>query len=155
MEKSLKAAKELFTGYLCGHNLRRTAERYAVLEEVYACGGHVEAETLFQELNKRYRVSRATVYNTLELLLECGVILRHRLETGPAQYERACHVQSHGHLVCTVCGKVEEFTDNRLNDLAADAGEAFRFAVEHRNLYLYGKCKRCQLKSAPTGKKSV
>ncbi len=145
----------MFTDYLRRYKLRRTAERYAVLEEIYTCGGHVEAETLFQELKKRYRVSRATVYNTLELLLECGLILRHRFEKGPAQYEKAYNVPFHGHLVCSDCEKVEEFTDSRLNDLIAVAGETFRFAVEHWNLYLYGRCKHCQLKSAQTGKKSV
>ena len=155
MEKTAKAAREFLTDYLSTRGLRKTAERYAILEEIYTHTGHIEAEALFLALGKRYRVSRATVYNTLELLLECGLILRHQFGRSSAQYEKAWNVPPHGHLVCTACGRVEEFTDSRLDDVVADAGEMHRFEAEHRSLYVYGKCRRCQLKTVKKGGKSV
>ena len=96
---SLESVKEIFTKFLIGKKHRKTPERYAILERVYSHDGHFNAELLYNAMQSDYRVSLATVYNTLELLLECKLVVKHQFGDQIAQYEKTFGTVMHNHLV--------------------------------------------------------
>ena len=133
----------LFSVYLKERGLRQTAERFAILDEIYAEAGHFDADELFIRLKeKRIRVSRATVYNTLELLLDCDLVVKHQFGKAQAKYERAYAYWQHDHLICVDCGEVLEFCDPRLHRIKETLAEIFQFAITHHALHMYGHCQR-------------
>lgn len=146
MDKVKESVKESFTAYLEQRGYRKTPERYAILDEIYSHPGHFSVETLFKKMSdKHYRVSKATLYNTLQILLECELIVKHTYKNDMAQYERALN-QHHEHLICTQCNRVEEFMDERLNEVLRQVEEKYDFEVHQHMLYIYGLCKNCKLK---------
>ena len=94
--------------------------------------------------NKNYRVSRATLYNTIELLLDCKLVIKHQFGNNIAQFEKAFNNRYHEHLICQKCGKVEEFADSRINEVVEHIEDKYQFSVHHHLLYIYGLCKACR-----------
>lgn len=143
-EYSFDTVKDIFTKYLEDHKNRKTPERFAILEQIYAYEGHFNAEDLFNTMQEDYRVSLATVYNTLELLLKCQLIIKHQFGGQLAQYEKSFGVSSiHHHLICTRCGAVKEFSDKKIRTAIQNKKFA-QFNTTHYSLYLYGCCKKCR-----------
>ena len=95
-------------------------------------------------MKSEYRVSLATIYNTLELLTECKLIIKHQIGGQFAQYEKTFGNNTHHHLICTNCGKVKEFTDKQLR-LAIQNRKFAHFQMSHYSLYLYGLCQNCKI----------
>lgn len=148
MEKMKSAVKELFTAYLQEKGHRKTPERFAILDEIYSHSGHFDVESLYAFMKaKNYRVSLATLYNTMELLLDCGLVVRHQFGSHVAQFEKGYNNERHEHLICQACGAVEEFSDARIEDVVGDLEDRFRFSVSHHVLYVYGLCRSCKLKA--------
>ena len=132
--RQLEEVRRIFGAFLQRRGRRQTQERFFVLEEIYATGDHIDADELYVRLKKRgHRVSRATVYNTLELLMDCDLVVRHQFGKGQAKYERAFSYWQHDHLICMDCNELFEFCDPRIQSIQEMVANIYHFEIKHHS----------------------
>ena len=139
------AAHDILTRHLRTRGKSRsTPERFAILNEVLQTQGHFDADGLYYRLKANgVKASKATVYNTLDLLQECGLITKYRFADRLSRYEKAFGLPHHHHLVCLECGDITEFVNERLNRLQEEVCGDRGFRPNSSSVQIFGTCSRC------------
>ncbi|MBR3884684.1 MAG: transcriptional repressor [Bacteroidaceae bacterium] len=138
--KNEETVKQIFTEYLKENKFRRTPERFAILKTIYSINGCFEIETLLKKMEEeKFRVSRATVYNTIALLTNANLVIHHQFGS-TSKYEK-CFGNEKSHMICTNCGKVVETTNINIKETIT--ANIKKFHLTHYSLYIYGLCNKC------------
>jgi Fur family transcriptional regulator, ferric uptake regulator len=143
--RTAQQGRDGFLAYLREHNLPVTAQRLAIAEVLIGSAQHLSAEEIAQALAARgEKAGTATVYRTLDLLVRSGLVVERDFGEGFRRFEAARDVPHHEHLLCTVCGSVTEFRDERLERMTTIIAEAHDFARQRHRLVIQGMCGSCR-----------
>lgn len=138
----LEKAKEEFTEFLRKGKNRITPERFEVMEAALDYEGHFGADDLYIEMkNLDSTISRATVYNTLELLVQCELISKRNFGENTTKYESNFRRQVHDHLICMDCGRIVEFVNPNLKKLPEQISNELGFDVSSHSFNIFARCK--------------
>jgi len=142
-------AKETFRNFLKARGHRVTPERFVVLDAVLSSRGHFDADELFLKMKAHgHKVSRATVYNTLDLLLKCGFISKYRFAENHSRFEKVFGRPHHDHLICLNCGEITEFVNDKIVLVQAEICREKNFKPQSATFQIFGLCAKCQDRSA-------
>ncbi len=143
IENVKDTVRQIFTEYLTANGHRKTPERYAILDTIYSIDGHFGIDALYLQMmeQENFRVSRATLYNTIILLISARLVIKHQFGNS-SQYEKSYNRDTHHHQICTQCGKVTEFQNSTLQSVIENT-KLSKFQLSHYSLYIYGICVRC------------
>jgi Fur family ferric uptake transcriptional regulator len=140
-----KRPAEQLTEYLAGQGLKSTSQRDSILKTFVDASQHLSAEELYARVKKTHpRIGYATVYRTLKLLAGAGMAEERRFEDGFTRYEFKASKSHHDHLICTRCGEIVEFENERIEELQQDMARKNGFQVQSHKLEIYGLCSVCQ-----------
>ena len=143
---SMKNEIDVFREFIRNKGLRNTLEREQVVKAVFSIHDHFDVDELYLSLRKQNeKISRATVYRTIPLLMESGLIQEAYFEDGHLHYEHIYGHDHHCHLRCVDCGKVLEFTEETVREVEQKIGEHYDFTVTGHKLEVYGYCAKCRV----------
>ena len=141
-DKVKETVRGTFEQYLQNKGFRKTQERFAILDAIYSIEGHFTMEELMDIMNaSKFHVSRATLYNTMELLTDAHLVIRHKFDNS-SQYEKSFNMTTHFHRICMSCGSVTEVRDEKLRRVI-ESTHSKGFSIAHTSLYMYGMCSKC------------
>lgn len=144
-ERPKLAGRAMLEAEISRLGLKHSRQRDLVADVFFAMGGHVSVDQLVAAARRSDpRVSVATVYRTMKLLAECGLAVPRQFDGGQTRYEPAAGRAHHDHLICTACGEIVEFANERIEVLQARVAQSHGFEVESHKLELYGRCTRCR-----------
>jgi Fur family ferric uptake transcriptional regulator len=144
METKSISPHDILTNYLESHSLRKTAERFAILDEIYSSFGHFDIETLYESMKKKnYRVSLTTLYSNIDILIDAGLLVKHQFDKGNT-YEKTMDCIRHDHFICRQCGKIYEVSLSKVEDVKEEVSQKYGFDVASHFLTLYGICGNCK-----------
>ncbi|MDH7604590.1 MAG: transcriptional repressor [Melioribacter sp.] len=147
MNLDINAAHEEFRRYLKKENHRITPERFEVLDYALEYDGHFGADELYLKMkNNNSNISRATVYNTLELLAACDLLAKRNFGENKTRYEAKYGKKSHDHLICTNCGAIKEFSEPIIEKIVKEISEKLGFEPSGHSFYIFGKCNNSNCK---------
>ncbi len=130
--------------HLQERGLKQTRQRSLIVSIFLATGGHLDVDQLLATVRRTDpKVSAATVYRTMKLLTELGIAHAQQFGDGHTRYESAVDRHHHDHLICTACGKIIEFENDRIESLQDAVARRHGFTVAHHKLELYGRCAEC------------
>jgi len=136
--------KKTFSDYLKSKNLRQTAEREAIFNVVYQTKGPFTPDAVQQQLeDAHFHVSRASVYNTIELLIDAQIVVRHQFLNSLVQYELKCLADNFSHIICTRCNRVQKVKPEKLQKYFSDY-KTPKFTIERYSIMFYGICSKCK-----------
>lgn len=142
---AIEADRRAFRAFLRDHNLPATSQRLAIADAVLSTDRHLSAEDVAAELRLvGASAGTATVYRTLEVLVRSGLVVERDFGEGFKRYEAARGVPNHEHLICSVCGKVTEFRDERLERMTTVLAEAHDYSRQRHRLVIHGLCGSCR-----------
>ena len=131
--------------YMAEHGLKSTRQRSLIIDTFFALGGHLSVEELWSRVRKEdSKVSVATVYRTMKLLSDCGLAHARNFGDGQTRYEVAVGRHHHDHLICTRCGTIVEFENDRIEAMQDAVARKHGFKVTSHKMELYGLCRNCQ-----------
>lgn len=141
----MNEVEKVFKDYVQSKGLKFTPERQAILNHIFECHGHFEAEELLIDMRKKNkRVSKATIYRTLALLVNSGLLREVIFGEKHAHYEHVYGHEHHEHLVCVGCGKIVEFTDERIEKFQEEICHENKFKPESHKFQIMGYCEDCK-----------
>lgn len=135
-------AKNNFIEYLRKNNHRITNERFLILDSALSMDNHFDADELYNKMKKDFiRVSRATVYNTLELMSDCKILTKHNFKGDRARYEKKFGRKNHYHIICLSCNKILEFENNSIEKTLSKLCEEMDLKLIDHSLQVFATCK--------------
>jgi Fur family transcriptional regulator, ferric uptake regulator len=139
-QKAKETARRMLKEFLEQNGYRKTPERFAILDEIYSRDGHFQIEALYNSMNeKNYHVTRATIYNTLDILLGSKLVVKHQFGKNVAYYEKTYPISKHDHIIDLKTGKILEFYDPRIKEIIKEVCGKNNFKFSHHALYIYGE----------------
>lgn len=147
-EKILNQVKQILTDYLEKNNFRKTKQRYDIIDIIYTETEHFTIDDLDSLIkSKGLKISRATLYNTIDLLEKLDLIKKHKFNSKISFYEKSYYQKKHNHLICKSCGKIVEFCDPRIFKIEQNIAEYYKFDILDSEIIFYGICEDCKKKN--------
>lgn len=140
-ETDIETLKQQFAEFLRKKHYRNTQERGNVIDRIAEMDRHFSADELYMFMNsKGDRISRATVYSTLDLLTKCNILMKHRFQGESAHYELSSRMPNHDHMICVECGRIVEFREQEIDEIGARVAQGSGMTALNHSLQIFAVC---------------